>query len=87
MGRFDRLRIIDTDSHWSEPHDLWTSRAPAAYADRVPQLGRGVGAGVGVREPEQLLETAPNELDFLTMTRRTTSAGSSTAASGSRPPG
>ncbi len=32
------LRIIDTDTHWSEPYDLWTSRAPAAYRDRVPQM-------------------------------------------------
>jgi len=30
------LYIIDVDAHISEPHDLWTSRAPAAYKDRVP---------------------------------------------------
>ncbi|MEM7340988.1 MAG: amidohydrolase family protein [Actinomycetota bacterium] len=34
----DGLKIIDTDTHWSEPYDLWTSRAPSAYADRVPQM-------------------------------------------------
>ena len=34
----DDLKIIDTDSHWSEPYDLWTSRAPAKYRDRVPRL-------------------------------------------------
>ena len=33
------LKVIDTDTHWSEPYDLWTSRAPAAYVDRVPQMG------------------------------------------------
>ncbi|MGF1598486.1 MAG: amidohydrolase family protein [Acidimicrobiales bacterium] len=32
------LKVIDTDTHWSEPYDLWTSRAPAAYVDRVPQM-------------------------------------------------
>ncbi len=32
------LKIIDGDSHFAEPADLWTSRAPAAYRDRVPQL-------------------------------------------------
>lgn len=32
------LRVIDTDTHWSEPADLWTSRAPAKYKDLVPQL-------------------------------------------------
>ena len=37
----DDLRIIDTDTHLSEPPDLWTSRAPAAYRDRVPQIKEG----------------------------------------------
>ena len=32
------LHIIDADTHLSEPPDLWTSRAPAGYEDRVPQL-------------------------------------------------
>ncbi|MET0920470.1 MAG: amidohydrolase family protein [Acidimicrobiia bacterium] len=32
---FTGLRVIDADSHYSEPYDLWTSRAPAAYKDRV----------------------------------------------------
>jgi len=34
----DGLQIIDADSHFAEPADLWTSRAPAAYRDRVPQI-------------------------------------------------
>ncbi|ONH24089.1 amidohydrolase family protein [Pseudofrankia asymbiotica] len=33
----DGLFIVDADSHWSERADLFTSRAPAAYKDRVPQ--------------------------------------------------
>jgi len=32
-----KLKVIDVDTHWSEPEDLWTSRAPAKYRDRVPQ--------------------------------------------------
>lgn len=32
------LRVIDTDTHLTEPHDLWTTLAPAAYRDRVPQV-------------------------------------------------
>jgi uncharacterized protein len=32
------IKVIDTDAHWSEPHDLWTSRAPAKYRDLVPQV-------------------------------------------------
>lgn len=34
------VRIVDTDTHFSEAPDLWTSRAPAAYRDRVPQVRR-----------------------------------------------
>tara|TARA_B100000029_G_scaffold60115_2_gene54117 strand:+ start:5268 stop:6446 length:1179 start_codon:yes stop_codon:yes gene_type:complete len=37
-GAFTDLKVIDTDSHWSEPYDLWTSRAPAKWQDRVPQM-------------------------------------------------
>jgi predicted TIM-barrel fold metal-dependent hydrolase len=30
--------VVDADSHWSEPPDLFTSRAPAALKDRVPRV-------------------------------------------------
>ncbi len=30
--------VVDADSHWSEPPDLFTSRAPAAIRDRVPRV-------------------------------------------------
>jgi predicted TIM-barrel fold metal-dependent hydrolase len=32
------LKVIDVDTHWSEPLDLWTSRATPKYRDRVPQM-------------------------------------------------
>src|ERR1700686_1875560 len=32
------LRVIDADTHLTEAHDLWTSRAPSKYADRVPRV-------------------------------------------------
>ena len=32
------IKIIDVDTHLSEPLDLWTSRAPAKWLDRVPQM-------------------------------------------------
>lgn len=35
---FGKHRVIDVDTHLSEPHDLWISRAPAAFRDRVPQV-------------------------------------------------
>ena len=34
----DGLRVIDADTHLTEAHDLWTSRAPSKYADRVPRV-------------------------------------------------
>src|SRR5688572_18319565 len=37
-GPFAGLKLIDADSHYTEPLDLWTSRAPAKYKDRVPQV-------------------------------------------------
>jgi predicted TIM-barrel fold metal-dependent hydrolase len=30
--------VLDADSHWSEPADLFTRRAPAKYRDRVPHV-------------------------------------------------
>jgi predicted TIM-barrel fold metal-dependent hydrolase len=33
-----RLYIIDVDAHITEPPDLWTKRAPARFADRVPRV-------------------------------------------------
>jgi uncharacterized protein len=32
------IRVVDADTHFTEPHDLWTSRAPAGWADRVPRV-------------------------------------------------
>lgn len=32
------LKFVDADTHLSEPHDLWTRRAPAKFRDRVPQV-------------------------------------------------
>src|SRR5579859_3343820 len=33
-----RLRIVDCDAHFTEPPDLWTSRAPASMKGRVPVM-------------------------------------------------
>src|SRR5579872_6776580 len=37
-GPFPGLKLVDTDSHYSEPWDLWSSRAPKKYQDVVPQV-------------------------------------------------
>lgn len=32
------LVVVDADTHFTEPWDLWTSRAPSKYRDLVPQV-------------------------------------------------
>jgi predicted TIM-barrel fold metal-dependent hydrolase len=32
------IKVIDVDTHLTEPGDLWTSRAPAKYKDLVPRV-------------------------------------------------
>jgi hypothetical protein len=34
----DGTLIIDADSHWSEPPDLFTRLAPPEYRDRMPRV-------------------------------------------------
>jgi predicted TIM-barrel fold metal-dependent hydrolase len=38
MRNATRLSISDVDAPLSEPHDLWTRRAPASLKDRVPRV-------------------------------------------------
>ncbi|HEY3697315.1 amidohydrolase family protein [Phenylobacterium sp.] len=35
---FAGLKVIDVDTHWTEPVDLWTSRATGAMKELVPQV-------------------------------------------------
>jgi predicted TIM-barrel fold metal-dependent hydrolase len=40
-SRYDLLagiKVVDSDTHLSEPHDLWTKRAPKQWKERVPQV-------------------------------------------------
>jgi hypothetical protein len=39
------IKIIDVDTHYSEPADLWTSRVPAKFHDRVPHQVGSVESG------------------------------------------
>ena len=32
------LRVVDTDSHMTERHDLFTERAPKGMEDKVPHV-------------------------------------------------
>ena len=38
MKLADEVRVIDADTHMTERHDLFTSRAPAEYKERVPRV-------------------------------------------------
>ena len=69
------IKVIDTDTHLTEPHDLWRSRAPKGWEERVPQvrevkghptwvlegatLGRAGGAAVVRRDGSKSLTLAP----------------------------
>ncbi len=37
-GLLDDIPVVDADTHLTEPHDLWTSRAPKQWVERVPQV-------------------------------------------------
>ena len=40
---FDRYQVIDTDTHISEPPDVWTARVSSKWGDRIPHV---------IRDPE-----------------------------------
>ncbi len=33
-----QIRVIDTDTHLTEPYDIWTSQAPASMQDKMPRV-------------------------------------------------
>lgn len=51
---FEDVCIIDADTHLTEPHDLWTSRAPASFRDRVPQVINDNGVPMWVVDGVQI---------------------------------
>src|SRR5712691_3836210 len=46
----DAVKVIDADTHLTERHDLWTSRAPAAMKDRMPHVADVDGQATWVVE-------------------------------------
>ena len=70
MGAPSGIRVIDTDTHLTEPHDLWTRQAPAGRRDEMPHvaevdgeaqwvvgddiLGRAGGGGVIGRDGSKI---------------------------------
>lgn len=37
---FDGIKIVDCDTHFTEPRDLWTANAPAGLKDKMPHVKR-----------------------------------------------
>ncbi|PEQ13060.1 amidohydrolase [Novosphingobium sp. PC22D] len=56
------IKVIDADTHLTEPWDLWTSRAPAKWRDRVPQVKMHDGAMSWVIDGDKVigLKAHPN---------------------------
>jgi predicted TIM-barrel fold metal-dependent hydrolase len=50
-----RLKIIDADTHFTEPHDLWVKRAPASLRDKLPQVKMLDGGPAWVIDGDKLL--------------------------------
>ena len=50
----DPVKVIDADTHLTERHDLWTSRAPAGLRDRMPHVTQVDGQATWVVEGEVL---------------------------------
>ena len=42
------IKVIDVDTHLTEPHDLWTSRAPRGWEERLPHVQEKNGHPVWV---------------------------------------
>jgi predicted TIM-barrel fold metal-dependent hydrolase len=40
-GELNEIPIVDIDSHFTEPPDFWTKRAPAKFRDRAPRVITG----------------------------------------------
>jgi predicted TIM-barrel fold metal-dependent hydrolase len=38
LPQLEGIKVVDADTHLSEAHDLWTSRAPARLRNRVPRV-------------------------------------------------
>ena len=51
---YDDVEVIDADTHFTEPPDLWTSRAPAADKDRVLHIEQHNGVPTWVVDGVEL---------------------------------
>jgi predicted TIM-barrel fold metal-dependent hydrolase len=59
-GSLSGISVVDADTHISEWPDLWTSRAPAKYKHRMPQLKLTDGRLLWVIDGDKLLNPGSN---------------------------
>lgn len=57
---FGGRAVIDVDTHLTEPHDLWTKRAPASLRARVPQVKLRNGKPSWVIDGDKLMGEGAN---------------------------
>jgi predicted TIM-barrel fold metal-dependent hydrolase len=57
---FGGRKVIDVDTHLTEPHDLWLKRAPAKLRDRVPQVKMKDGIESWVIDGDKLIGLGAN---------------------------
>ena len=60
------IKVIDADTHLTEPHDMWIKRAPAKYRDRVPQVKMHEGVRSWIIDGDKSIGTGahPNSAIF-----------------------
>ena len=51
---FERYKVIDVDTHVTEPRDVWTARMPKKWGERVPHIERIDGADVWMADGERI---------------------------------
>ena len=51
---FERFKVIDVDTHLTEPPDVWTARMPASLHDKVPHIERVDGRDTWMVNGESL---------------------------------
>lgn len=51
---YDDVKVIDADTHFTEPPDMWTTRAPAAYKGRVMHIEERNGVPTWVADDVEL---------------------------------
>ncbi|HVM64415.1 MAG TPA: amidohydrolase family protein [Acidimicrobiales bacterium] len=54
MTLTEGFRVVDADTHFVEPADLWTARAPKGYAERVPRIEKVGGKDTWVLDGAEL---------------------------------